>query len=109
VNETLGPRLAYNHAQHQSCTTCLPTLLSFQDYISLKLLYEQSLTRIVVSFQQLDSIVANQIQATQKNIACIVQYFHYTGAIWETITHHSRKHITLLWLTSRTPLFMIVM
>jgi hypothetical protein len=61
VNETIGPILVCNHAQHQSYTTCLPTLLSFQDYISLKLLYEQSLTWIVVSFQQLDFIIPDQI------------------------------------------------
>jgi hypothetical protein len=31
VKQILGPILAYNHAQHQCCTICLPTPLPFQD------------------------------------------------------------------------------
>jgi len=62
VNEVFGLWLAYNHAQHQSCTTCFPTLLSFQYYINLKLFYEQSLTCIVISSQRLDFVAINQIQ-----------------------------------------------
>jgi hypothetical protein len=44
VKQIFGPKLTYNHAQHQHCTTCLPTPLPFQNKISLKLLYEQSWT-----------------------------------------------------------------
>jgi hypothetical protein len=40
VKQILGPGLAYNHTQHQCCTTCLLTPLPFQDRISLKLFYE---------------------------------------------------------------------
>jgi hypothetical protein len=31
VKQILGPGLAYNHTQHQRCTTCFPTPLPFQD------------------------------------------------------------------------------
>ncbi len=99
---TFSPRLACNHAQHQSCTICLPTLLLFQDCISLKLLYdhEQSLTWIIVSFQQLDFVVVDQIQVAPTNIANIVQHFHCPNTIWETIGNQSQEQLALLVLTS---------
>jgi hypothetical protein len=98
MEEIFGLGFAYNHAQHQCCTTCLPTPLSFQDWISLKLLYELSWTWIVGSFQWLDFVAMNQFQVAPKNLADIKQYFHVTRAIWETIGNHSKKHLELLWL-----------
>jgi hypothetical protein len=90
-----NPRLACNHAQHQSCTTCLPTLLLFQDCISLKLLYdhEQSLTWIIVFFQRLNFVVVDQMQEIPRNFANIVQHFHCLDAIWETIGNQVKNNL----------------
>ncbi len=90
VKQIFGPKLAYNCAQHQHCTICLPTPLPFQDWINLKLFYELSWTWIVGYFQYLDLIVVDQIQVAPTNLVDIEQYFHDINiVILETISNQT--------------------
>jgi hypothetical protein len=52
-------------------------------------------------FSQLNFVVVDQIQAAPTNLANIVQHFHCTNTIWETIGNQSQKQLALLVLTSQ--------